>query len=405
MLLFFYLYHNFYILEDFMKQLEFMESVVDELYTRTHIPTILIDKQYQCVYPKKLTVNLISLIGTELLERCDDANIHILNEDDAAAYAAFQYENHYIVCGSLLCKLNDRGESVIPSQWTAFLPASIIQCHIASEPFTSFKNFVKMLYAIVNHTQIDDTNISITYRETHASSNSDDDTLTLRRLTQSTPEFYRWEQSFFTAFNEGQLQQINSLLAQLHLYDINQTEDDLEMMKFKLVGFITLITRNVIKSGTPHEMAYALSDQFLLKLQKAATKANVITLLKESILEFYNLSASNVNTFSLHVSKAIHYIDTHLYHKVSLRMIAQQIGLNASYLSVLFKEETSETITHYIQRKKIEEAQRLLLFTNKSYIEISVLLNFNSQSNFIQIFKKIKGQTPKQFQHSHRKDI
>ncbi|MBS5111597.1 MAG: AraC family transcriptional regulator, partial [Coprobacillus cateniformis] len=38
------------------------------------------------------------------------------------------------------------------------------------------------------------------------------------------------------------------------------------------------------------------------------------------------------------------------------------------------------------------------------YIEISCLLNYSSQSHFIQIFKKYKHMTPKQYQQSHLKD-
>ena len=78
--------------------------------------------------------------------------------------------------------------------------------------------------------------------------------------------------------------------------------------------------------------------------------------------------------------------------------------LSESYLSVAFKKEVGETVTNYIQRKKADEAARLLLFTNKSHIEISCLLNYSSQSNFIQIFKKYKLMTPKQYQQSHLKD-
>ena len=65
----------------------------------------------------------------------------------------------------------------------------------------------------------------------------------------------------------------------------------------------------------------------------------------------------------------------------------------------------NETVTSYIQGKKADEAARFLLFTNKSHIDISCLLNFGSQSNFIQIFKKYKHMTPKQYQDSQNISI
>ena len=48
--------------------------------------------------------------------------------------------------------------------------------------------------------------------------------------------------------------------------------------------------------------------------------------------------------------------------------------------------------------------QSHLIYKEKSHIDISCLLNFSSQSNFIQIFKKYKHMTPKQYQDSHLKN-
>ena len=44
--------------------------------------------------------------------------------------------------------------------------------------------------------------------------------------------------------------------------------------------------------------------------------------------------------------------------------------------------------------------QSHLIYKEKSHIDISCLLNFSSQSNFIQVFKKYKHMTPKQYQDS-----
>ena len=48
----------------------------------------------------------------------------------------------------------------------------------------------------------------------------------------------------------------------------------------------------------------------------------------------------------------------------------------------------------YINKKKIEEAQRLLRFSDKSLIAISNYLSFSSQSHFQNTFKKVTGTTP-----------
>lgn len=56
------------------------------------------------------------------------------------------------------------------------------------------------------------------------------------------------------------------------------------------------------------------------------------------------------------------------------------------------------TIGEYINQRKIEEAQRLLRFSDKSLSAISNYLSFSSQSHFQNVFKKVTGETPTAFQ-------
>ena len=56
----------------------------------------------------------------------------------------------------------------------------------------------------------------------------------------------------------------------------------------------------------------------------------------------------------------------------------------------------------YINKKKIEEAERLLRFSDKSLIAIATYLSFSSQSHFQNTFKKVTGKTPTQYQREFK---
>lgn len=393
-----------------MKDLNFLITIIDELYTRTHIPCLILDEQHNFVYPKISITDIISFIDKSLMDFSNEEVMKIIIEDEAIAYMCFSFvvnnKNYYMLCGCLLNNLTLDKHFSIPTRWSSIIPEELIHCHISSEYLSAFQSFTKMLYSIITHNTIQDEQINIIHMSYEKSLNYEDDTLTLRRILQTTPSYYQWEQNFFKSFDSGNMNELNSLLAQLHIYDIDDSlMNSIEDLKYKYVSFITLLTRNVIKNGVSFELAFSLSDQYLKRLQGIQSEAQLTLLLKETISEFYTLASSSRNSFSLNVTKSIHFIDTHLYDKLSLQTLADYTGLRASYLSVLFKQEVGENITYYIQKKKIEEAQRLLLFTDKTYSEISSLLNFNSQSNFIQIFKKITGTTPKKYQTSQRKDL
>lgn len=63
------------------------------------------------------------------------------------------------------------------------------------------------------------------------------------------------------------------------------------------------------------------------------------------------------------------------------------------------KQITGMGINEYINQRKIEKAENLLLNTDLSISEISDRLGFTYQRYFSTIFKKIKGISPSQFRN------
>ena len=55
----------------------------------------------------------------------------------------------------------------------------------------------------------------------------------------------------------------------------------------------------------------------------------------------------------------------------------------------------------YLREIKVERAKTLLLSTEKSILEISILLGFHDQSHFTNTFKKIVGMSPSEFRNKN----
>ena len=107
------------------------------------------------------------------------------------------------------------------------------------------------------------------------------------------------------------------------------------------------------------------------------------------------------NIISLHIRKCIDYIYDHLHEDLSVRSLAENVGLNQSYLSKLFAKETGTTIKHFVTRARIDTAENLLKYTEHSSSEISFALGFSSQSAFISVFRKENGMTPRQYRDKY----
>lgn len=82
---------------------------------------------------------------------------------------------------------------------------------------------------------------------------------------------------------------------------------------------------------------------------------------------------------------------------LSLNLLADQCKTTTSYLSRLFKDSFGINFVDYLNQYRIEKAKELLMTTSKPVKEVALTTGFNSQQNFIRVFKKHAGVTPGQF--------
>lgn len=83
-------------------------------------------------------------------------------------------------------------------------------------------------------------------------------------------------------------------------------------------------------------------------------------------------------------------MDQHL----SLKKIAEEIFVNPSHLSRVFKKETGLSLTNFINKKRIEEAKVFLKKGNISVTDVAFMVGFNDLNYFSKVFKKYTGLTP-----------
>ena len=88
------------------------------------------------------------------------------------------------------------------------------------------------------------------------------------------------------------------------------------------------------------------------------------------------------------------YIDEHLYTDISLKSISDAFNLSKYYVAHLYKEVTGYSPVQYIIRRRIGDAQTMLLHTDDSIINIAMNVGFNSVNHFHCTFVKIVGISP-----------
>ncbi|MDO6738524.1 AraC family transcriptional regulator [Wenyingzhuangia sp. 2_MG-2023] len=97
------------------------------------------------------------------------------------------------------------------------------------------------------------------------------------------------------------------------------------------------------------------------------------------------------------------FINVNLHTDLTVQDLANSQSLNVDYFSRLFKEVFGMRPIVYIQKKRIERAQLLLIATDTSLQDISDTIGFSNLSYFSRVFKKETGKSPLQYRKERRK--
>lgn len=132
------------------------------------------------------------------------------------------------------------------------------------------------------------------------------------------------------------------------------------------------------------------------KIQAAAKILDIIAryIIDNDVVHVYDLEA---------VDKAKRFIIEHFKDHISTKDIAGIVGLSSSHLGFLFKRETGETITLYIESLRNKLAKELLETTAMTVKEIAYASGYEDQNYFSRIFKKLEGVSPLSYRQNCRK--
>ena len=177
------------------------------------------------------------------------------------------------------------------------------------------------------------------------------------------------------------------------------SDDPVRNVMYHLVTAVALVARFCVEGGLGHDAAYTLSDIYIQRADKCRSCDEVLDIFEEMLLDFAGRmrDLKKENVISLHVRKCIDYIYDHLGDRLLLSDLAEYTGLNSSYLSKLFAQETGTTFKEFVLNAKVTTAENLLRYSDFPSSEIALALGFSSQSAFISTFRKKVGVTPRAY--------
>lgn len=134
--------------------------------------------------------------------------------------------------------------------------------------------------------------------------------------------------------------------------------------------------------------------------EEAVRALTVHTEMMSFLLTLHRVSPENQYTASPYsaaqekIYAVSHFIHTHYSEELSLSSLAATFYLSPYYLSRRFHEVTGYTITQYIQRTRVKNAQYLLLHSDRKIADIAQAVGFSSFSQFNRVFRALTGTCP-----------
>ena len=90
----------------------------------------------------------------------------------------------------------------------------------------------------------------------------------------------------------------------------------------------------------------------------------------------------------------ISYVENHLNEKLDLATVANAVCYSKYHLHRMFTDTVGITLHGYIQRRRLTEAAKLLVFSKKPIIEIALIAGYESQQAFTAGLKSMYKRTP-----------
>ena len=135
----------------------------------------------------------------------------------------------------------------------------------------------------------------------------------------------------------------------------------------------------------------ALLYEVLMLLERAYQKA----VLNEEIT-----TDKEIN--NIHIDRFIHLVGAHLKEQHSVQFYADKLCITPNYLNEIITSVMGLSAKRYIQNQVIDEAKKLLAYTDVPISDIAFELHFSTVSYFIRCFRQHTGETPLLFRKKYK---
>ena len=212
-------------------------------------------------------------------------------------------------------------------------------------------------------------------------------------------ERYAAEGEIMKAVSNGNMEEALKSLSVLGKFKLSvRYKDPIRNIRNLLITLNTLLRKAAEMGGVHPAHIDALSTQLAKRIETINSSQESARFRTEMLRKYCLL----VRNYSLRgcspvVQKVVNHINLNLTEDLSLKRLAIEYSVNASYLSALFKKDMGVTLTDYISQQRVRKAITLINSSDMQIQDIASESGIYDVNYFRKLFKKITGKTPTEY--------
>ena len=105
--------------------------------------------------------------------------------------------------------------------------------------------------------------------------------------------------------------------------------------------------------------------------------------------------AADMGKWAREINAAVAYIQKNYYDRsIDVGAIAEHVGMNPRYFSMIFKEKTGKSVMKYLIEYRISIAKQLLLDKDLNAYQVAEMVGYDSYPYFSTLFSRATGENP-----------
>lgn len=170
-----------------------------------------------------------------------------------------------------------------------------------------------------------------------------------------------------------------------------------ENLQVFAVLLVTRIYRNIVNYHSGAEEEIGRLEKMIPQIYELQYPEEILSWIRQRIAEGFAVCEGLNRKYGDIIKRVRRYTEENYRNDLCIKTVAGVFQMNPFYLGRLFKAETGESFTDYLNRYRIGKAKALLANTDLTVKQIAEETGYQNSNYFCTVFKKYAGMPPLEY--------